>query len=210
MSGGKGGTQTTEVRLPKAIERASAENLALADEIGRIGFVPYQGPTVAGLSSGQQAAMANTNAGAGAFGLAQANIPAPPVSTAQMQQPVQPTPSPLPAQQPASSGGDKGAALANRNDLTPTTRAILGSKGGSTPAPSGPVEPHQLTPPTQQLTGEMGAGYSPYGMFTQGVNAIAPGQLGAIQGYMINPQTGGLPSRPTPRVRISSRSRGKK
>jgi len=77
MSGGKGGTQTQEVRLPEAIERASAENLALANEIGRIGFVPYQGPTVAGLSSPQQAAMANTNAAANAFGLAQA---APPIS----------------------------------------------------------------------------------------------------------------------------------
>lgn len=77
----KGGQQTQENRLPESIERASAENLALANEIGRIGFVPYQGPTVAGLSDSQMASLANTNAAASAFGLAQA---APPVAPTAM------------------------------------------------------------------------------------------------------------------------------
>jgi hypothetical protein len=141
MSGGKGGTQTTEVRLPEAIERASAENLALANEIGRIGFVPYQGPTVAGLSSPQQASMANTNAAANAFGLAQA---APPIS------------------------------------------------------------------PIEQMPGGMGAGYSPFEAYMQAVMAVPQGQRGAIESYMAQQQTGGLPSRPVPEVNISPRSRGKK
>lgn len=74
----KGGSQTQQVRLPEAIERASAENLALANEVGTIGYSPYQGPTVAGLSSGQMAARANTNAAADAFGLAQAESPVAP------------------------------------------------------------------------------------------------------------------------------------
>jgi hypothetical protein len=62
--------------LPRALTDMSNQNLALADQAGRIGFVPYMGPTVAGLSEPQQASMANTNAAASAFGLAQA--PAPP------------------------------------------------------------------------------------------------------------------------------------
>ena len=137
----KGGQQTQENRLPEALERASAQNLALANEVGRIGFVPYQGPTVAGLSDSQMASLGNTNAAAGAFGLAQA---APPVA------------------------------------------------------------------PTAAMPGGMGAGYSPFAAYQQAINAIPAGQRGAIESYMINPQTGGLPSRPLPRVNISSRSRGKK
>lgn len=141
MSSSKGGTQTTEVRLPEAIERASAENLALANEVGRIGYVPYQGPTVAGLSSGQQASMANTNAAANAFGLAQQ---APPVA------------------------------------------------------------------PTEMMPGGMGAGYSPFAAYMQAIQSVPQGQRGAIEGYTIDPQSGGLPSRPLPEVKISPRSRGKK
>ena len=141
MSGGKGGTTTTETRLPEAIERASAENLAMANEIGRIGYVPYQGPTVAGLSSGQQAAMANTNAAANAFGLAQQ---APPVA------------------------------------------------------------------PTEMMPGGMGAGYSPFDAYMQSIQAVPQGQRGAIDSYMIDPQSGGLPNRPLPDVTIAPRSRGKK
>jgi hypothetical protein len=137
----KGGQQTTENRLPEALERASAENLALANEVGRIGFVPYQGPTVAGLSDSQMASLGNTNAAASAFGLAQA---APPVA------------------------------------------------------------------PTAQIPGGMGAGYSPFDLYMQAIQAIPAGQRGAIESFMINPQTGGLPSRPLPQVNISSRSRGKK
>jgi hypothetical protein len=137
----KGGTTTQEVRLPEAVERASAENLALANEIGRIGFVPYQGPVVAGLSEQQLASMGGTNAAASAFGL-------------------------------------------------PTTA------------------PPQA--PTSQIPGGMGAGYSAFPLYQQATASIPAGQRGAIESFLIDPQTGGLPSRPLPEVQISPRSRGKK
>jgi hypothetical protein len=76
----KGGTTTVEQRLPEAMERASAENLAMANEVGRIGYVPYQGPVVAGLSDQQLAAFSNTNAAAQAFGLSQGAAPAAPTA----------------------------------------------------------------------------------------------------------------------------------
>lgn len=72
MAGGKGGTQTTQVQLPKSLERAANENLALADAVGQLGYIPYTGPTVAGLTDPQRASMANTHAAASAFGLATA------------------------------------------------------------------------------------------------------------------------------------------
>jgi hypothetical protein len=75
MSGGKGGTQTTTVQLPEVLERAARENLAMADQVGRLGYMPYLGPTVAGLSPGQRGATANTNQAAQAFGLPQAGNP---------------------------------------------------------------------------------------------------------------------------------------
>lgn len=137
----KGGTMTTEQRLPEAMERASAENLALANEIGRIGYVPYQGPTIAGLSDQQMASMANTNAAAQAFGLAQGAMPA---------------------------------------------------------------------APTAMAPGGMGAGYSAFPLYQQAMQAVPSGQRGAIESYMIDPNTGGLPQRPLPEVTISPRSRGKK
>jgi len=68
--GGKGSsTQTTEVKLPKFLERAAKENLSMADDVGRLGFMPNLGPTVAGFSPGQRAAMDNTNQAAQAFGM---------------------------------------------------------------------------------------------------------------------------------------------
>ena len=73
MSGGKGSsTQTTEVKLPPFLEKAAKENIAMADEVGRLGFMPNLGPTVAGFSPGQRAAMDNTNQAAQAFGMQQA------------------------------------------------------------------------------------------------------------------------------------------
>lgn len=71
--GGKGSTKsTTQVKLPQFLERAAEENIALADQVGRVGFMPNLGPTVAGFSPGQTASMANTNQAAQAFGLQQA------------------------------------------------------------------------------------------------------------------------------------------
>lgn len=69
MSGGKGGSTTTTVKVPKFLETAAKRNLTRADEIAKIGYVPYYGPDVAALTPMQQAAMANTNAASEAFGL---------------------------------------------------------------------------------------------------------------------------------------------
>jgi hypothetical protein len=69
MSGGKGGSQTTEVKVPQYIEDAAKANLARADEISRIGYTPYYGPDVAAFSPMQQASFQNTADAASAFGM---------------------------------------------------------------------------------------------------------------------------------------------
>lgn len=69
MSGGKGGKQTQEIKLPPHLEKASIENLQLANMVGSIGAVAPQGPQIAGLSPQQKAAIGNTNSAASAFGL---------------------------------------------------------------------------------------------------------------------------------------------
>ena len=69
MSGGKGGSSTTEVKIPEYIEEASKRNLARANEIAKIGYTPYYGPDVAAFTPMQQAAFQGTADMAGAFGL---------------------------------------------------------------------------------------------------------------------------------------------
>lgn len=69
MSGGKGGSQTSSVEVPKWLERAAQSNLGRADDISRIGYVPYYGPDVAAFTPMQQAAFSGTNQAAGAFGM---------------------------------------------------------------------------------------------------------------------------------------------
>jgi hypothetical protein len=69
MSGGKGGSRTTSVQVPEWLEQAARGNLARADEVSRLGYVPYFGPEVAAFSPMQESAFANTGAAAGAFGL---------------------------------------------------------------------------------------------------------------------------------------------
>lgn len=70
MSGGKGGSQSTSVKIPKWLEDAAKSNLARADEVAKIGYTPYYGPDVAALTPMQQAAMQGTNDAAAAFGMA--------------------------------------------------------------------------------------------------------------------------------------------
>lgn len=70
MSGGKGGSATTQVQIPKWLETAAQQNLGRADKVAQIGYVPYMGPDVAALQPGQIAAMQNTGQAASAFGLA--------------------------------------------------------------------------------------------------------------------------------------------
>ncbi len=81
MSGGKGGGSTTSVQIPQWLEDAARKNMARADELAQIGYVPYYGPDVAALSPMQLAAMQGTNDAAAAFGMgggnAMAGMPAP-------------------------------------------------------------------------------------------------------------------------------------
>ena len=81
--GGKGGKQTTEVKIPEWLEGAARTNMARADEIAKIGPVPYYGIDFAGFTPMQQAAFQNTNQAAQAFGQA---APADPMAGMSMVQ----------------------------------------------------------------------------------------------------------------------------
>lgn len=70
MSGGKGGSQTSSVEIPKWLEEPAKRNLARGEQAANIGYMPYYGPDVAALNPTQEAAMANANSAASAFGLA--------------------------------------------------------------------------------------------------------------------------------------------
>jgi len=70
MSGGKGGGQSTKTEIPAWAEAATKRNLARAEEVQKIGYMPYYGPDVAGFTPTQQAAMQNNLAAASAFGMA--------------------------------------------------------------------------------------------------------------------------------------------
>lgn len=69
MSGGKGGKQTTEVKIPEWLEAAAKENLARGQSVANIGYTPYYGPDVAAMTPMQMASMQGTSSAAGAFGL---------------------------------------------------------------------------------------------------------------------------------------------
>ena len=55
MSGGKGGSQTTQVEILKYIEDASRANIAQGKEISQIGYTPYYGPEVTAVTPMQEA-----------------------------------------------------------------------------------------------------------------------------------------------------------
>ena len=69
MSGGKGGSQTTQVEIPKYIEDASRANIAQGKEISQIGYTPYYGPDVAAFTPMQAAAMQSAANFGSAFGM---------------------------------------------------------------------------------------------------------------------------------------------
>jgi hypothetical protein len=54
MSGGKGGSTSSSVTIPEYIEEAARRNLAKAEGISQIGYVPYYGPDVAAFTPFQQ------------------------------------------------------------------------------------------------------------------------------------------------------------
>lgn len=71
-----GGKTTETQQIDPDLKAAALEQLAMAKRVSQLGFVPYQGATVAGLQPAQIAAMQNTNAGLEAFGLGGSAIPA--------------------------------------------------------------------------------------------------------------------------------------
>lgn len=68
--GGKGGTQTTQVEIPKWLEDAAKSNMAFGEQAAGLGYRPYYGPDIAAFTPMQQAAFANTGQAANAFGVA--------------------------------------------------------------------------------------------------------------------------------------------
>ncbi len=70
MAGGKGGTQTSQITIPDYIEDAARRNLAKAEDISQIGYVPYYGPDVAAFTPMQEASFQQAADVASAFGLA--------------------------------------------------------------------------------------------------------------------------------------------
>ena len=69
MAGGKGGSTSTSITIPEYIEEAAKQNLAKAEGISQIGYVPYYGPSVAAFTPFQQAGFQQTADTASAFGL---------------------------------------------------------------------------------------------------------------------------------------------
>lgn len=69
MSGGKGGSQTATVEIPEWIEGPAKQNIARAQQVQQLGYMPYYGPDVAAFTPTQQAAFGSNIAAAEAFGL---------------------------------------------------------------------------------------------------------------------------------------------
>ena len=70
MSGGKGGSQTSQVTVPQYIEDAARANLSRAGDVANIGPIRYEGPDVAAYSPMQLAAARGLSDTASAFGVA--------------------------------------------------------------------------------------------------------------------------------------------
>jgi len=70
MSGGKGGSQSSQVEIPAWAESAMRENLQRAKQAAQIGYQPYYGPDVAAFTPMQEAGMQSAYDAAAAYGLA--------------------------------------------------------------------------------------------------------------------------------------------
>ncbi len=68
-SGGKGGSQSTQVALPDWASSAAQTAVEQGQAAGQVGYVPYMGPDVAAMTPDQEAAFAATNQAASAFGM---------------------------------------------------------------------------------------------------------------------------------------------
>ena len=69
MSGGKGGSKTTETTIPAWIRDPAIRNLARAEDVQRIPYMPYYGADVAAFTPTQNAAFQSNINAAEAFGL---------------------------------------------------------------------------------------------------------------------------------------------
>lgn len=69
-SGGKGGSQTTDMSIPPWMEGGMQRNLQRGEDFARVAPMIHHGPSVAALTEGQMAGIDNAGAGASAFGLA--------------------------------------------------------------------------------------------------------------------------------------------
>ena len=68
--GGKGGSNTSAQSIPDWVQNPAQDNLARAKLAGEIGYMPYYGPEVAGLSPMQQQGMQRTQDALAAYGMA--------------------------------------------------------------------------------------------------------------------------------------------
>ena len=66
--GGKSGSETKETSLPEWLRAPAERNLQRAEDIQRLGYMPYRGPEVVGFDPNQVAAMQNNADAARAFG----------------------------------------------------------------------------------------------------------------------------------------------
>ena len=75
MSGGKGGSQTTEASIPDWARAPTIRNLARAEAAQQIGYQPYMGPDLAAFNPMQEAAFQSQIDAANAFGFATPSSP---------------------------------------------------------------------------------------------------------------------------------------
>tara|TARA_R110002167_G_scaffold53009_3_gene152444 strand:- start:701 stop:1129 length:429 start_codon:yes stop_codon:yes gene_type:complete len=68
--GGKGGKQSTQAEIPEWAKQPTIRNLARAEELQQIGYMPYYGPDIAAFNPSQEQSMQTNYDAASAFGLA--------------------------------------------------------------------------------------------------------------------------------------------
>tara|TARA_R110000765_G_scaffold125737_1_gene223395 strand:+ start:419 stop:1240 length:822 start_codon:yes stop_codon:yes gene_type:complete len=66
--GGKSGSESVETSLPEWLRGPAERNLGRAEDVQRLGYMPYRGPEVAAFDPNQIAAFQNNNDAARAFG----------------------------------------------------------------------------------------------------------------------------------------------
>jgi|TARA_R110000803_G_scaffold103226_2_gene171321 hypothetical protein len=75
MSGGKGGSQTSEATIPEWAKEPTIRNLARAEAAQQIGYQPYMGPDLAAFNPTQMSGFQNQIDAASAFGLGSPGAP---------------------------------------------------------------------------------------------------------------------------------------